>query len=103
MKLKREDFKGIEEALGWCDVQHDKSSNAIVYNALLKDEINCLVLSGWSDVYQRMHTSVQVRNKDRSIELWMRNDRLKTPEEVVKWVIKTIDRLEYHINELKDQ
>lgn len=104
MKLKREDFKGIKDSLGWCNVQHIESSNSIIYNALIKDEMRCLVLLGHLVISNRITASVQVRdNDDYTVELWMRNDRLKTPEETVKWVIKTIARLEYHANELKDQ
>lgn len=102
MKLNREDFKGIEDDLGWCDVQQDDSSNSIIYNTLLKDEIGCLVILGWSFTYQRMYTVVQVHNTDRSVELCIRNERLQSPDEVVKWVITTIRRLEYHAKELRD-
>lgn len=96
MKLNREDFKGIEEEFGYCTVFDIETEISYVYNmGNLKLDVEIFP-------FPTGELLACVRFIGHDLDLCKWNKHLQSPEEAVKWVIKTIRRLEYHAKELRD-
>ena len=100
MKLKREDFKGIEDALGLTYVEEIPSSGSIIYRTQITEDYKLCVGMHFDYCVEAIVASVSVYGSGFSVNKCSRD--LQTQEDTVRWVLKTIDRLEYHANELKD-